>query len=215
VSLGDFFDEILFKVDEAMDKVGDVIYAVERIANAALGPTDTLPDGTRPRRGDIVAVDRGVLWHYGIYDHDQSVIHFKEAFKYGKKGKIVRTSFDEFLADNDHFFVLGFNGSTVPWAYRIEHATEPSGERPPMELSNRALQYDPEEYQVVEVYSLEPDKVIAEAEKRLKDDDYDLFGNNCEHFAILCNTGRKESIQVNRLKDTLAALTGRYSIAVD
>lgn len=41
-----------------------------------------------------------------------------------------------------------------------------------------------------------PDVVVARAEKRLGEQRYDLFSNNCEHFATWCKTGQQESAQV-------------------
>ncbi len=38
--------------------------------------------------------------------------------------------------------------------------------------------------------------VIARAESRLGERQYDLFFNNCEHFATWCKTGRHESAQL-------------------
>jgi hypothetical protein len=39
--------------------------------------------------------------------------------------------------------------------------------------------------------------VIQRAESRLGEQRYDLFFNNCEHFANWCKTGRNESLQLN------------------
>ena len=36
----------------------------------------------------------------------------------------------------------------------------------------------------------DPERVIARATSRLGEADYDLFENNCEHFAVWCKTGR-------------------------
>ena len=43
-----------------------------------------------------------------------------------------------------------------------------------------------------------PSLVVARAESRLGDRDYDLLTRNCEHFATWCKTGRWESAQVAR-----------------
>ncbi len=40
------------------------------------------------------------------------------------------------------------------------------------------------------------DVVIERAESRLGEEQYDLFFNNCEHFATWCKTGRRESAQL-------------------
>jgi hypothetical protein len=41
-----------------------------------------------------------------------------------------------------------------------------------------------------------PEMVIERAESRLGEQKYDLFFNNCEHFANWCKTGRSESPQL-------------------
>lgn len=40
------------------------------------------------------------------------------------------------------------------------------------------------------------DVVMARAESRMGERQYDLFFNNCEHFATWCKTGRRESAQL-------------------
>ncbi|MFH7242521.1 MAG: lecithin retinol acyltransferase family protein [Spirulina sp.] len=40
------------------------------------------------------------------------------------------------------------------------------------------------------------DVVMARAESRIGERQYDLFFNNCEHFATWCKTGRRESTQL-------------------
>lgn len=42
-----------------------------------------------------------------------------------------------------------------------------------------------------------PETVIRRAINRLGEPDYNLFGNNCEHFARWCKTGKSISNQVN------------------
>ncbi|HEY9657563.1 MAG TPA: lecithin retinol acyltransferase family protein, partial [Allocoleopsis sp.] len=41
-----------------------------------------------------------------------------------------------------------------------------------------------------------PDVVITRAESRLGERLYNLFTNNCEHFATWCKVGRNESLQL-------------------
>lgn len=47
--------------------------------------------------------------------------------------------------------------------------------------------------------------VVNRAINRLGEPDYNLFGNNCEHFAHWCKTGKKTSSQVN---DAVKLVTG-------
>ncbi|MEL6601689.1 MAG: lecithin retinol acyltransferase family protein [Cyanobacteria bacterium J06614_10] len=41
------------------------------------------------------------------------------------------------------------------------------------------------------------ENVVSRAESRLGERQYDLFFNNCEHFANWCKTGRSECLQLN------------------
>lgn len=59
------------------------------------------------------------------------------------------------------------------------------------------------QYQAVSYY--DPDEVVRRAISKLDKSGYDLFSNNCEHFANWCKTGRKVSGQVN---DVIARVGG-------
>ena len=48
--------------------------------------------------------------------------------------------------------------------------------------------------------------VINRAYSRLGEQEYDLFKNNCEHFANYCNVGNSESGQINTIKTTLVEI---------
>jgi hypothetical protein len=51
----------------------------------------------------------------------------------------------------------------------------------------------------------DPEQVILRAESRLGCTDYDLWGNNCEHFAVWCKTGLAHSTQVAALEQAREA----------
>ncbi len=51
---------------------------------------------------------------------------------------------------------------------------------------------------------------IARINKALENDKYDLFGNNCEHFARFVATGKRESMQLQ----TAALLMGLIALIV-
>jgi len=53
--------------------------------------------------------------------------------------------------------------------------------------------------------TLDPDAVVAEAERHLNMTGYNLWQNNCEHFAWYCKTGKRQSRQVTRAVAGLAA----------
>jgi hypothetical protein len=52
-------------------------------------------------------------------------------------------------------------------------------------------------YEYVDCYS--PSVVVQRAKSKVGQTGYNLFGNNCEHFATWCKTGDWESQQVNNV----------------
>ena len=48
-----------------------------------------------------------------------------------------------------------------------------------------------------------PSKTVERARSKLGEDGYNIVFNNCEHFAIWCKTGVKESHQVNCILQAL------------
>lgn len=50
--------------------------------------------------------------------------------------------------------------------------------------------------------------VIERAISKLGEPDYNLFGNNCEHFAHWCKTGRKRCGQVHNLIEEAGGIVG-------
>ena len=44
-----------------------------------------------------------------------------------------------------------------------------------------------------------PDEIVETALAQLDAQDYDLWRNNCEHFACYCVTGKRQSKQISRL----------------
>ena len=52
--------------------------------------------------------------------------------------------------------------------------------------------------------TLPPEETVRRARDRLGECAYDLFNNNCEHFAYWCKTGHHWSPQANSLKGALA-----------
>jgi hypothetical protein len=52
----------------------------------------------------------------------------------------------------------------------------------------------------------DPDTVVERALQRVGETDYDLIGNNCEHFAVWCKTGQPHSSQVSDVVDAMKPL---------
>lgn len=56
---------------------------------------------------------------------------------------------------------------------------------------------------IVEYRLYTPKETLARARSRIGESNYNLFSNNCEHFALWCKTGISESHQISGLLDTL------------
>jgi Lecithin retinol acyltransferase len=57
----------------------------------------------------------------------------------------------------------------------------------------------------------EPEVVINRAESMLGSPGYDLFANNCEHFATWCITGSHDSAQVQAAASAIRAAAGCWA----
>jgi hypothetical protein len=54
----------------------------------------------------------------------------------------------------------------------------------------------------------DPEIVISRAESRLGENGYNVFGNNCEHFAYWCKTGQHHSEQIRHMQVAATGLAG-------
>ena len=65
-------------------------------------------------------------------------------------------------------------------------------------------------------YKFSANTIVRRARKRLYERNYNLFFNNCEHFATYCTTGKSYSQQVDDVKNagatTLAAGAGLLAV---
>jgi len=116
-----------------------------------------------PSKGDVVWAIR-LPFHCGIYEDDNSVIHFAppNGSKVKEDAVIHKSTLAEFA-----------NGSPV---IVIEFPLEKC---------------------------LPPEEVIQRAHSRLGEHAYNLFLNNCDHFATWCKTGEQCSLQVELAKKIL------------
>lgn len=135
--------------------------------------------------GDILAVKRGngLYYHYGVYVGNAHIIHYNFDSKDPntiKRRCIHKAFIKEFLNDSYSFYVLKFAGDKL---------FEEDGDN---KLSDDYI------YDNYHIYS--PEKTIARAESMIDQTDYSLIFNNCEHFAMWCKTGLKESLQVKKAK---------------
>lgn len=150
-------------------------------------------------RGDIVAVPRcgGLYAHYGVYAGYGKIIHFGPVITDGKEGEptIHKADFSEFLLHDTSFDIVHFP----------ENGTNPVYES--IDLSHDMKRTT---YVITDIFSdmkassrmkkgyhiYNAQETIERAISRIGESKYNLAFNNCEHFAIWCKTGLKESMQV-------------------
>jgi len=116
-----------------------------------------------PSKGDVVWAVR-FPFHCGIYENDNSVIHFApvNASKVKEDAIIHQSTLAEFK-NGDSVFVIDFPSEKF----------------------------------------LSPEESIKRAQSRLGEKRYNLFLNNCDHFATWCKIGEHRSFQVELAKKIL------------
>nr|WP_181374712.1 lecithin retinol acyltransferase family protein [Pectobacterium carotovorum]AKG47558.1 NC domain protein [Pectobacterium carotovorum] len=67
------------------------------------------------------------------------------------------------------------------------------------------------DHQIIAIYTHEepvysPEEVIKRAISRLNEDAYNIFKNNCEHFATWCITGKNHSEQIQKILNLTARI---------
>jgi hypothetical protein len=121
-----------------------------------------------PSKGDVIWTFRFPYFHCGIYEDENSVIHFAPTENDAKSKEtaiICITSLEKFA-----------EGSPVS-----------------------VIEFPNEKY-------FPPDEVITRARSCLNGNGYNLFLNNCDHFATWCKTDKHYSIQVALVKKMVIAI---------
>lgn len=149
--------------------------------------------------GDVIKVNRGLYDHYGIFVKDnQHVIHYTGENDSNDFNGIVReTSLLEFLNGANDFIVCRF-------PEKIEQLTFLDNRNL---LSNLWQKIKELKLKIYHLYS--GDETVRRARNELGKRKYNLLCNNCEHFAIWCKTGLRESSQVNKIIETLITLCSK------
>ena len=149
--------------------------------------------------GDIIGVVRrgGIYEHYGIYVSDTCIVHYNiPASKTIGHATVHATNLRNFLRDDSEYFILDFPKPYVPPVALGNAGSTPHTNSYSEELA-RSLQ------QTYGYHLYTPEETVARARSRLGETSYNLFTNNCEHFAIWCKTGVSESLQVNNMLGSL------------
>lgn len=154
---------------------------------------------SQPENGDVLRVNRGLYSHFGVYVKDCShVIHYTGANGPNDFNGIVReTSFAEFLNGAQSCDVCHFPekpqalASTVPGNHKLFMLWQA--------VKNLKLK---------DYHLYSGDEAVMRARSKLGQGGYNLAFNNCEHFAVWCRTGVKDSSQVNQILDLITYMLG-------
>ena len=149
-----------------------------------------------PENGDVIRVNRGLYSHYGVYVKDLNhVIHYTGATGPADFNGIVReTSLNEFLNGAESFNVCKFPENPSELVKKL-----------PVNKGGRIFQL----WQVIKAARLKDyhlysgEETIKRARSKLGEGGYNLAFNNCEHFAVWCKTGVKDSSQVDNILDII------------
>ncbi|KAG8487083.1 hypothetical protein CXB51_020623 [Gossypium anomalum] len=155
-----------------------------------MGQPQSKPSKPRfPQPGDHIYCERkgGLYDHHGIYVGDGMVIHLRGAAKKlgelpachrcgGKRvenGEIAKVCIDCFL-DGETLQIYDYGVPVLEFISRKRGTCCTSRSKPPHEVISAATD-------LLERNGFGP---------------YDMFTNNCEHFAVYCKTGSKVSYQI-------------------
>ena len=149
--------------------------------------------------GDIVAVRRknGLYYHYAVYIGRGKVIHYADPDKeMGKNPCIHKADFRYFLSGATSYEILLFSEEgKVPQHIKIDLI---SGKEEKGRFSKKdRILFGKMFLGQMRINIFSPEETVNRAKIRLGEKNYKLKTNNCEHFAIWCKTGIRESTQVD------------------
>ena len=159
--------------------------------------------------GDVIRVNRGIYYHYGIYADDRTVyqyasrmgseiegnatVHITTLEKFARGGTVQKLAFQSLLRTNKVTILENENSET-----RFKSAAEYLVY---VKQMCKALAIDPLDFFMIirsirsdyKLYT--PEQTIRRAESRLGESSYNLALNNCESYAMWCKTGVNISYQ--------------------
>lgn len=195
-------------IDDIRLEIQDTIQEKNKISgqssHLALPSHSEEVNGVKLLPGDVLAVTRrgGLYQHFAVYIGNQKVIHYAaESGDFSGRISIHEAPFQEFKMDSTFVYVLDF----PPESGKPYHRGIPSfGEK-----EEEADLFGAVRAQGYHLYT--PEETVDRAKRRLGESKYSLPFNNCEHFAVWCKTGVKESQQVNKWVTHLVNFAGKYS----
>ena len=125
-----------------------------------------------PQYGDVISVNHGIYNHFGIFVDKNHVIHYTgkdEDFLLRKM--IINSKSVERIRASGLDRNLTDDAKALYLLYQIKNKVK------------------------FKIYS--PEETVKRARSKIGERKFFLPGNNCEHFAIWCKTGVRQSYQVN------------------
>ena len=146
--------------------------------------------------GDVIKVNRGIYSHYGIYVKEKNhVIHYTGANGPNDFNGIVReTTLSEFLNGSENFIICKF-------PQNLQNISNYNGNKI---IFNLWQMFNKIRFKNYHLYS--GDETVSRAKSKLGEGGYNLLLNNCEHFAVWCKTGIKDSSQVDKILNLIISL---------
>jgi hypothetical protein len=166
-------------------------------------------DSNAPKLGDILAVNCGLYYHYGVYAGKNRVIHYaaKNA-NFGDAIYIHETTLHRFL----------HRGRCLICRFPDKYRKPDLGTKVSNMIANPNLftVLDSVSALVTELSSsgfhlYSGKETVERARSRIGEGKYSLIFNNCEHFAIWCKTGISHSTQVNVVLSLLTAIPAKIN----
>ncbi len=151
---------------------------------------------SKPENGDVICVNRGLYLHYGVYvSENNHVIHYTgETGPNDFNGVVRETSLNEFLNGAENFNICKF--PERPILNNIFCSNKSHG----IFKLIRAFQI----FNLINYKLYSGAETVARAKSRLGENKYNLALNNCEHFAIWCKTGVRDSSQVDNILNLIS-----------
>jgi len=148
-----------------------------------------------PVYGDVICVNHGIYNHFGIFVDKNHVIHYsgKEKDMFFREMVIDETDMENFLGESDKYYVYRFSQDKPSNVNRIR--AEGLGRDLVDDVQALYLIYQIKNKIKFKVYT--PEETVKRARSRIGERKFLLHANNCEHFAIWCKTGVRQSYQVN------------------
>ena len=163
------------------------------------------------KAGDVIYVDRTLYKHFAVYIGDNEVVHYAPDKKKKGKASIHKAPFKEFLDGNTEFTICVFPKEYGDYEKFDGYLPSSFGgiiKTPDTSLFLKQLR----KFLNDADYKLFSRKQTVKRALEKADEgetNYNPFFNNCEHFAIWCKTGIKESRQVQELLDIIFTVSGK------